>query len=132
MVLKEEMTHRISLSSSMDEVKRDYAVFFLDSLATIKRYLPVIAVLVGAAPLTGLLGTVSGMLATFQGMADSMSVTPMDTISLGVSEALVTTQFGLVIGIPGAVLFSLLRSQVRGLELECERRLSKRLLGLAP
>lgn len=91
-------------------------LFELDRLAWVQRRLPVLSVLIALAPLAGLLGTVSGILNTFDGMASSdASLKPIDSISSGISEALVTTQTGLLIAIPGAILFSLLKSRFQHL-----------------
>jgi len=65
-----------------------------------ERRFPFVFVMIGAAPLIGLLGTVSGMFTTFRGMASEGSASPIEIISTGISEALITTQTGLVIGVP--------------------------------
>ena len=72
-------------------------------------------VLIAAAPLVGLLGTVSGMLATFHGMASQVSESPMHVISGGVSEALITTQTGLVIAVPTFIVAMMLNHQFKQL-----------------
>jgi len=69
-------------------------------LARTSRRIQFAFVLIGAAPLIGLLGTVSGMFATFNGLAAAASSAPVDVISRGISEALITTQTGLIIAIP--------------------------------
>jgi len=92
---------------------REFAIFELDRLAWVERRLPFIGVLAGAAPLAGLLGTVSGMLVTFAGLATSSQAQPIDRISVGISEALITTQAGLLMAIPAAFLLALLRSQTQ-------------------
>jgi biopolymer transport protein ExbB len=57
---------------------------------------------VSTAPLLGLLGTVTGMLSTFQALAGgSGGQKTMDMIAGGISEALITTETGLVIALPG-------------------------------
>lgn len=66
-------------------------------------------VLIGAAPLVGLLGTVSGMLATFSGLAVSSGSAPVETISDGISKALITTQTGLTIAVPSFIICTLLK-----------------------
>ncbi|WP_232369612.1 MULTISPECIES: MotA/TolQ/ExbB proton channel family protein [unclassified Alteromonas] len=62
-------------------------------------------VLVGALPLMGLLGTISGLQLSFTGMMsqgiDSQLVTK------GIADALFTTQLGLVLAIPGWLLMAL-------------------------
>lgn len=82
-------------------------------------------VLVAAAPLIGLLGTVSGMLATFSGMSGGGATSPIDVISRGVSEALVTTQAGLIIGIPSFIFCSILKSRLDHLRLSFHRVAAK-------
>ncbi|MEM7419307.1 MAG: MotA/TolQ/ExbB proton channel family protein [Pseudomonadota bacterium] len=63
------------------------------------------SVLVGALPLMGLLGTISGLQLSFTGMMsqgiDSQLVTK------GIADALFTTQLGLVLAIPGWLLMAL-------------------------
>jgi biopolymer transport protein ExbB len=65
-----------------------------------KRDMLVLAALTAAAPLLGLLGTVNGMSETFRG-AGELSHATTGRVAGGISTALVTTQFGLVIAIPG-------------------------------
>jgi biopolymer transport protein ExbB len=69
----------------------------------LERLLPFLAITAAAAPLLGLLGTVTGMIKTFQlitifGTGDAKS------LSSGISEALVTTALGLIVAIPVLVL----------------------------
>lgn len=89
--------------------------------AKARRRIPFAFVLVGIAPLVGLLGTVSGMMNTFQGMATSSVNAPIETISRGISEALITTQTGLIIGIPGFVVCTVLKSRLNQRELTFRR-----------
>lgn len=57
-----------------------------------------IRILASATPLIGLLGTVTGMLKTFQGLSRSSVSDSMNLVAEGISEALVTTQAGLTFG----------------------------------
>ena len=67
-----------------------------------ERDLRVMKVCVSAAPLLGLLGTVTGMLATFGALATgSGGEKTMGLVAEGISEALVTTETGLIIALPG-------------------------------
>lgn len=79
---------------------------------TLERFLPFLAITAAAAPLLGLLGTVIGMIKTFQlitifGTGDAKS------LSSGISEALVTTALGLVVAIPTLVLHGALSRMAR-------------------
>jgi biopolymer transport protein ExbB len=85
---------------------RDTAVYFRElriaEVAPFDRDLRVMRICVGAAPLLGLLGTVTGMLATFTALASgSGGEQTMALVSKGISEALITTETGLVIALPG-------------------------------
>lgn len=73
----------------------------------LERFLPFIALTAAAAPLLGLLGTVTGMIKTFNlitifGTGDAKS------LSSGISEALVTTELGLIVAIPALILHGIL------------------------
>jgi biopolymer transport protein ExbB len=114
-------------SSALREIERRFAAFELDEMAWVERRIPFLGVLIGAAPLLGLLGTVAGMLATFSGMAAAGRSAPIDTISSGISTALVTTQAGLVIAIPAAFLLALIRRQAEITHLEMQRQLHEEL-----
>lgn len=84
----------------------DVTVFFDELRASevepFERDLKVMKICVSAAPLLGLLGTVTGMLATFAALASgSGGDKTMGQVAEGISEALVTTETGLVIALPG-------------------------------
>jgi len=68
----------------------------------VERDLRAMKVCVSVAPLLGLLGTVTGMLATFAALASgSGGSETMGMVAEGISEALITTETGLVIALPG-------------------------------
>ncbi len=112
---------------SAREIERGFAAFELDEMAWVERRIPFLAVLIGTAPLLGLLGTVAGMLLTFGGMAAADGGAPIDSISTGISKALVTTQAGLVIAIPAAFLLALLKRRAETTHLELQRQLHQKL-----
>ncbi|HON91203.1 MAG: MotA/TolQ/ExbB proton channel family protein [Phycisphaerae bacterium] len=115
------------------------AVFFEELRATeirpFERDLRVMKVCVSTAPLLGLLGTVTGMLATFGALASgSGGEKTMALVAGGISEALVTTETGLVIALPGLFLqYQLSRRLERykafltQLETLCAQKLHKKL-----
>jgi hypothetical protein len=73
----------------------------LEDDASFDRRLRYLKVLTGIAPLLGLLGTVAGMLKTFRGLASKGISYTENLVAVGISEALVTTQMGLSIGVIG-------------------------------
>lgn len=104
-------------------------------IAPFERDLKVMKVCVGAAPLLGLLGTVTGMLATFDALASgSGGEKTMGLIAAGISEALITTETGLVIALPGLLFqYQLTRKYERykaflaHLETTCTQSLYRRI-----
>lgn len=120
----------IDQALSEGEVLNEYAIYHLEQLSWVDRRLPVIGVMIGACTLGGLLGTVSGMLKTFENMASSSQVDPLEKIASGISEALITTQAGLLIALPAAFLFVLLKSRVKALHEELEVHLHGELAAL--
>jgi biopolymer transport protein ExbB len=87
--------------------------------ASLERYINVIGTIASVSPLLGLLGTVSGMIKSFniisiQGVADPAS------LAGGISEALITTAAGLVVAIPTFVIYRYLMNKADALILEME------------
>jgi biopolymer transport protein ExbB len=76
--------------------------------------LPFIAVTASSAPLLGLLGTVTGMINTFK-MITVFGTGDAQTLSGGISEALITTEWGLIVAIPAVLLYAFLSRKAKGL-----------------
>ena len=77
-------------------------------------WLRVLPILLGALPLLGLLGTIMGLLTTFRAMASSDELNQL-FVSSGIAAALITTQLGLIMVIPGLLLCSWIRRHYREL-----------------
>mgnify|MGYP001066295779 CR=1 FL=1 len=92
---------------SMAEVKRHFHEVRNEYIPIINRRIRFLGIIITAGPLLGLLGTVSGMFSTFQGMVQSDG-NRFENVVTGISEALITTQTGLIISIPALVLLSLI------------------------
>jgi biopolymer transport protein ExbB len=80
-------------------------------LHKIDRQLIFLNTLVASAPLMGLLGTVIGMLGTFSAISAGGGSETVDMVAAGISEALITTQTGLFIALPGLFLVLVIRRQ---------------------
>jgi biopolymer transport protein ExbB len=87
-------------------------------------------ILASSAPLIGLLGTVAGMLRTFDGLSMQDSY-KMDLVAGGISQALVTTQAGLLIAIPAIAMIHLLNRRKKDW-LQCINRLESLSLRQVP
>lgn len=92
------------------ELKLDEAI--LKDAPAIERGLPIIKVISVVAPLMGLLGTVTGMINTFQAITLYGTGDPK-IMAGGISQALVTTVLGLVVAIPMTLLYTLVSSRAR-------------------
>ena len=73
-----------------------------------KQYRALIVSIVATAPVLGLLGTVSGMIETFDALGDMTLFSQSGGIAGGISQALFTTQMGLGVAIPGLIISRLL------------------------
>ncbi|MEL6340750.1 MAG: MotA/TolQ/ExbB proton channel family protein [Myxococcota bacterium] len=94
------------------EAKLDEAI--IREASALERFLWAIKVVAGIAPLMGLLGTVTGMIETFQTLTLFGTGDPKQMAG-GISEALVTTMLGLVVAIPLVLMHSWLSSISRNL-----------------
>ena len=88
---------------SADEIETQAAYAISQTQPFIRRGVSLLAVVASVAPLLGLLGTVTGMIGTFAMITEYGTGDPR-LLSGGISEALLTTQFGLMVAIP-ALLF---------------------------
>src|SRR5258705_1126411 len=89
----------------------------LMTITDLKRGLGVLATVGATAPFVGLLGTTMGIVNAFVGMAASGSG-GLASISSGVSEALITTPFGLIVAIQALWLFNFLQLKIDNLTAE--------------
>lgn len=94
------------------ELKLDEAI--LQETPPLERGQPLLKLLSAVAPLLGLLGTVTGMIVTFQAITQSGGGDSR-LMADGISQALVTTVLGLVVAIPLLFLHSLLASRSKSL-----------------
>ena len=83
----------------------------------LKRGLAVLATVGSTAPFVGLLGTTMGVVNAFQGMATSGSG-GIAAISSGISEALITTAFGLLVALPAVWAFNYFTNKIENLVVE--------------
>jgi len=85
----------------------------LTSRLRLQRFLPFIAICAASAPLLGLLGTVTGIINTFK-LITVFGSGDVKTLSGGISEALITTEYGLIVAIPSLLLHAYLSRRARG------------------
>ena len=82
----------------------DYSVHIV---AALERHLPILATISSAAPMLGFLGTVQGMIVAFDDIVAKMGETNIvEAAAVGIKVSLMTTCFGLIVGIPAFVAFN--------------------------
>ena len=82
--------------------------------------LPFIAICAASAPLLGLLGTVTGIINTFK-LITVFGSGDVKSLSGGISEALITTKFGLIVAIPSLLLHAFLSRKAKGITDQMEK-----------
>jgi biopolymer transport protein ExbB len=93
----------------------------LKELPRLERFLSTLSVFAAIAPLLGLLGTVNGMITTFQ-VITAVGTGDPRMMSSGISEALITTQLGLMVAIPIIVLHNFIERRVDRIVGEMEEK----------
>ena len=86
----------------------------------LKSFLPFVAFGAASAPLLGLLGTVTGIISTFQ-LITVFGSGDVKSLSGGISEALITTKYGLIVAIPSLLFHTLLSRKARSIGNEMEK-----------
>ena len=99
---------REAMESKLDEVQKM-------QVPELERFLSTIAILASAAPLIGLLGTVTGMVRTFE-VIGAFGTGNQSLMSESIAESLLATQNGLLVAFPLLMTHMLLASRARAIE----------------
>ena len=100
------------------QVMEDYAA---QAMGVVNKRLDVLTTIGTAAPLLGMIGTVTGMIASFAGLAEAGSVSGSGgEVAAGIAEALVTTAVGLIIALSAVIPQSVFNRWSDEIELEIE------------
>ncbi len=90
-------------------------------VAALERHLPILATVSSVAPMLGFLGTVHGMIIAFDDIVAKMGETNIvEAAAAGISVALLTTCFGLIVGIPAFLAFNYYTSVINRFVLQVE------------
>ena len=108
------------IESSKRALERSEAIVH----SKLKRGLGGLATIGSTAPFIGLLGTVIGILNAFQSIAASKS-SGIGQVAGGISEALVTTAFGLIVAIPAVMAFNYFTNKVESFDVEMDNSSSE-------
>jgi len=115
------------LSAGVDHLKERVELIeeimyetILSTRLKLQSMLPFIAISASSAPLLGLLGTVTGIINTFK-LITVFGSGDVKSLSGGISEALITTKFGLVVAIPSLLIHAFLSRKARGVVAQMEK-----------
>lgn len=78
----------------------------------LERFMPTLSTIITAAPMLGILGTVTGIISSFQVLSDDMAATNPRLVSQGIAEALLTTAAGLLVAIVVLLPYNAFRAQL--------------------
>jgi len=82
-------------------------------VSKLEKGLSVLATIAGVAPLLGFLGTVTGMIQAFMTIEDLAGAANPTDLAGGIWEALITTAFGLIVGIPALAFYNYFLNSVK-------------------
>ena len=108
------------IESSKRALERSEAIVH----AKLKRGLSGLATIGSTSPFIGLFGTVVGILNAFQAIA-TQKTSGIGAVAGGISEALVTTAFGLLVAIPAVMTFNYFTSKVEAFDVEMDNSSSE-------
>jgi biopolymer transport protein ExbB len=111
-----EHLHPDNVETVREELYRRARIF----LQPLHDHLPVIEIIYYIAPLLGLLGTVTGIITSFQALESSGAANDAAKLAGGIWEALIATGVGLSMAIPFAVLHSLLETRLNRIVTQVE------------
>ncbi|NCQ18342.1 MAG: MotA/TolQ/ExbB proton channel family protein [Ignavibacteria bacterium CG_4_8_14_3_um_filter_37_9] len=89
-------------------------------ISKLEKGLSTLATVAGIAPMLGFLGTVTGMVTAFQTIQDLMGAANPSDLAGGIWEALITTVFGLIVGIPAFAFYNFFTEKIKKLIADIE------------
>jgi biopolymer transport protein ExbB len=104
-----------------EQVTKSMEAYGVRLVAGLEKHLPILATISSVAPMLGFLGTVQGMIVAFANIVATMGqVNIVEAAASGIETALLTTCFGLIIGIPAYMAFNYFMSVINHFVLEVE------------
>lgn len=107
--------------STSKQIRNRFEEVRQNILNSVQRRLVFLNMLVATAPLMGLFGTVLGMLSIFTSLAKTGGGDTAAMVAAGISKALITTQTGLFIALPGVFLVLMIRQRKNKIEASLAR-----------
>jgi len=91
-----------------------------DEIRKMRRYMGILDTMITVAPLLGFLGTVTGIILSFESLGSSVIEHP-ETVAMGIAQALITTAAGLIIAILTVFPYNYFNSRIEDAALSIEK-----------
>ena len=109
-----------------EQVLKSMESYGVHIVSALERHLPILATIASVAPMLGFLGTVQGMIISFGNIVATMGeMNIVEAAAGGIKTALLTTCFGLMVGIPAYIAFNYFSSVINTFVLEVETSASE-------
>lgn len=105
---------QMPLTVTVKEAMEDYSI---QAISAVQKRFAILSTIGNAAPLMGMTGTVTGMIASFAALQDAANKA---AVAQGISEALITTAAGLIIALIAVIPFNYFNSKSDEVDLEIE------------
>ncbi|MFO7727946.1 MAG: MotA/TolQ/ExbB proton channel family protein [Desulfonatronovibrio sp.] len=112
---KSQLSASVKFRIAEDNVRRVLRQGVSSHLKNLSSSLPFLAICANSSLLIGLLGTVWGIMNSFHSIGVQQGAT-LATVAPGISEALVTTAFGLVVAIPATIFYNILWERLNNIQ----------------
>jgi len=125
--LQEFQAHQVSTEIPGEEIEASKRALERAAAivhAELKRGVSSLATIGSTAPFVGLFGTVLGIIHAFQGISQEKT-TGLAAVAGGISEALVTTAFGLFVAIPAVWVYNYFTSKIEAFDVEMDNSSSE-------
>lgn len=99
---------------NLTAIQRGMQIGASEGITRLERNVPWLAITAAVSPFVGLFGTVWGIIDAFHGLGTAGAAT-LRAVAPGISEALITTAFGLLAAIPAVIAYNLIGSSIREL-----------------
>jgi len=112
------------MSRGIDEVEKAIQNAGAIEMAFLEKNMIWLNAVITIAPMLGFTGTVVGMITAFTGLTETSGANP-DLLAAGISQALITTAFGLMIAVPGLVLHKYFEQKITYLLISLQKDVSE-------
>ena len=113
-LMEQAYTKEMAVSAALDNLNRALFRCRNEERKNLEKFLPFLAVTASASPFIGLLGTVWGVVGSFEGII-RVGDTSLLAVAPGISEAFVATAFGLGAAIPAVIGYNIIHARLRKL-----------------